>query len=315
MKARWRDEHFEPPHAHAEAADAAIAALRERGSPSHDGVAARLVDYSDGAEGIALELQPLRWALRLVAGDASRSVAALCVTRAADGRWLAGRRAPWLSSWAGRWALGAGGAVDLGENPADTLVRELRRGVVGVARARARRGARAVAPPARDVRRAGVAGRRAREGDPRPRARRVRVVAERDRRVAGGGRGEPAADGALAFGVSRAHELPPIAGGGSEPRASASWAFTPLKWTSFFHSCVYTRCCLRVRAGKPQPATLVWVDARDPLDRDVACVHRRGAARIVSLRLAVAVAVLGGIGPFFGSYEFVREQRRRAALE
>jgi hypothetical protein len=31
----------------------------------------------------------------------------------------------------------------------------------------------------------------------------------------------------------------------------------------------------------------------------------------VSLRLAVAVAVLGGIGPFFGSYEFVREQHRR----
>jgi 8-oxo-dGTP diphosphatase len=30
-----------------------------------------------------------------------------------------------VSSWAGRWALGAGGAVDLGENPADTLVREL----------------------------------------------------------------------------------------------------------------------------------------------------------------------------------------------
>jgi ADP-ribose pyrophosphatase YjhB (NUDIX family) len=30
-----------------------------------------------------------------------------------------------VSSWAGRWALGAGGAVDLGESPADTLVREL----------------------------------------------------------------------------------------------------------------------------------------------------------------------------------------------
>ncbi len=52
-------------------------------------------------------------------------MAALCVTRSADGRWLAGRRAPWVSSWAGRWALGAGGAVDLGESPADTLVREL----------------------------------------------------------------------------------------------------------------------------------------------------------------------------------------------
>jgi ADP-ribose pyrophosphatase YjhB (NUDIX family) len=68
----------------------------------------------------------LRWALRLVAGDASSSLAALCITRSAEGRWLAGRRAPWVSTWAGRWALGAGGAVDLGENPADTLVRELR---------------------------------------------------------------------------------------------------------------------------------------------------------------------------------------------
>ena len=52
-------------------------------------------------------------------------MSALCVTRDADGRWLAGRRAAWLSSWAGRWALGAGGAVDLGENPVDTLTREL----------------------------------------------------------------------------------------------------------------------------------------------------------------------------------------------
>ena len=33
--------------------------------------------------------------------------------------------------------------------------------------------------------------------------------------------------------------------------------------------------------------------------------------RIVSLRLAVAVAVLGGIGPFFGSCEFVRESSAR----
>jgi 8-oxo-dGTP pyrophosphatase MutT (NUDIX family) len=67
----------------------------------------------------------VRWALRLVPEDASGSLAALCVTRSADGRWLAGRRASWLASWAGRWALGAGGAVDLGENPAHTLVREL----------------------------------------------------------------------------------------------------------------------------------------------------------------------------------------------
>ena len=125
VKARWREEEYEPPAAHSEAADAAIEGLRERGSPSHDGVAARLVDYKTDDHGIAIELQPLRWALRLVAGDASRSMAALCVTRSADGRWLAGRRAPWVASWAGRWALGAGGAVDLGESPTDTLVREL----------------------------------------------------------------------------------------------------------------------------------------------------------------------------------------------
>jgi 8-oxo-dGTP diphosphatase len=125
VKASWREEPFDPPIAYAEEADAAIAALRERGSPSHDGVSARMIGYRNGEHGIEIELQPLRWALRLVGGDASQSVAALCVTRSADGRWLAGRRAQWLSSWAGRWALGAGGAVDLGENPADTLVREL----------------------------------------------------------------------------------------------------------------------------------------------------------------------------------------------
>jgi len=34
--------------------------------------------------------------------------------------------------------------------------------------------------------------------------------------------------------------------------------------------------------------------------------------RVVSLKLAVAVAVLGGIGPFFGSFQFIREQRERA---
>lgn len=121
----WHHEHYDPPSEYAAAADAAITALRERGSPSHDGLAARLVDHVEDNGRLRIELQPSRWALRLVDGDASLSVAALCVTRSADGRWLAGRRAPWLASWPGRWALGAGGAVDLGESPAETLVREL----------------------------------------------------------------------------------------------------------------------------------------------------------------------------------------------
>jgi 8-oxo-dGTP diphosphatase len=125
ITAHWLPQPFEPSPEQSEAADTAIRQLQERGSPSHDGVAARLVDFHQDEQGIAIELQPLRWALRLVEGDASQSMAALCVTRSADGRWLAGRRAPWVATWAGRWALGAGGAVDLGESPADTLVREL----------------------------------------------------------------------------------------------------------------------------------------------------------------------------------------------
>jgi ADP-ribose pyrophosphatase YjhB (NUDIX family) len=47
------------------------------------------------------------------------------VVRSEDGRWLAGRRAGWLASWPNRWALGAGGAVEVGEDPALTLSREL----------------------------------------------------------------------------------------------------------------------------------------------------------------------------------------------
>lgn len=126
VQAVWREEHYEPSGGHVTAADDAISALRDRGSPSHDGLAARLVSHRSGDDGgLHLELQPIRWALRLVEGDACDSMAGLCVIRDADGRWLAGRRAAWLSSWAGRWALGAGGAVDPFENPVDTLTREL----------------------------------------------------------------------------------------------------------------------------------------------------------------------------------------------
>jgi 8-oxo-dGTP pyrophosphatase MutT (NUDIX family) len=50
---------------------------------------------------------------------------ASCVVRDEAGRWLAGRRAAWVASWAGRWALGAAGSVEVGENPAETLTREL----------------------------------------------------------------------------------------------------------------------------------------------------------------------------------------------
>jgi hypothetical protein len=91
-------------------------------------------------------------------------------------------------------------------------------------------------------------------------------------------------------------------------------SFTRLKWTSFTHSCVYLALLVSAfAAGKPEPLTfvlglshgLLWIFM------SLACITA-ARLRVVSLRLAVAVAVLGGIGPFFGSYEFIREQRRRA---
>ena len=124
--AHWREDRYEAGAEKLAAADRAITELRERGSPAHDGVAARLEGFSVDDGALQLELQPMRWALRLVQGAGSGALSVLCVVRDAEGRWLAGRRAEWVATWRGVWALGAGGAVDVGENPALTLARELK---------------------------------------------------------------------------------------------------------------------------------------------------------------------------------------------
>jgi hypothetical protein len=95
--------------------------------------------------------------------------------------------------------------------------------------------------------------------------------------------------------------------------AAGPLTFARLKWTSFAHSCIYSALLVAAfAAGKPEPLTfalglahgLLWIFM------SLACIIA-ARLRIVPLRLAVAVAVLGGIGPFFGSIEFVREHRRR----
>jgi 8-oxo-dGTP pyrophosphatase MutT (NUDIX family) len=121
---QWREDSFEPHPDQSAAADRAIAALEDRGSPAHDGLAARLCAFEADEHGLRLTLQPMRWSLRL-SDDAAASLSVLCVARDAAGRWLAGRRAPWVATWAGRWALGAGGAVEVGEDPVEALTREL----------------------------------------------------------------------------------------------------------------------------------------------------------------------------------------------
>lgn len=113
---------------------------------------------------------------------------------------------------------------------------------------------------------------------------------------------------------------PPPRKGASRPTAQQPTRLGPitlgrLKWVSFTHSCIYAALLVcAFAASKPEPLTfalglshgLLWIGMSLTC---IVCVRWR----IVSLKLAVAVAVLGGIGPFFGSYEFVREQRRRAA--
>jgi 8-oxo-dGTP diphosphatase len=126
VDATWNDEEWRPPPELERGADEAVAALRDRGSPAHDGLAARMEAFESSPERLAIRMQPARWALRLVDEQGeSQSLTAWCVVRDEEGRWLAGRRAAWLATWANKWALGAGGGVEVGESPADTLTREL----------------------------------------------------------------------------------------------------------------------------------------------------------------------------------------------
>jgi ADP-ribose pyrophosphatase YjhB (NUDIX family) len=120
----WHERSYEPAPHLAQLADAAVARLVTRGSPSHDGLAARLDSYEARADSLHLRLQPARWSLRLL-DESCDSLVALCLVRSGDGRWLAGRRAAWVSTWAERWSLGAAGAVEVGEDPVGALTREL----------------------------------------------------------------------------------------------------------------------------------------------------------------------------------------------
>jgi len=125
VAADWLEDHYVPAPGISADADAEIERLRERGSPSHDGLAARLVDWTAADGTLSMNLQPSRWALRLLSGPEHGSISVLCTVRSAEGLWLAGKRAEWLASWPGRWALGAGGAVEVGEHPVVAMTREL----------------------------------------------------------------------------------------------------------------------------------------------------------------------------------------------
>ncbi|MGA2469180.1 MAG: hypothetical protein ABSG64_00640 [Solirubrobacteraceae bacterium] len=90
--------------------------------------------------------------------------------------------------------------------------------------------------------------------------------------------------------------------------------FGRLERISFTHSVIYLAlltCWLGFH--NPQPETfivglthgLLWIG------NSMLCLTAV-RLRIIPLRVAVAVAVLGGIAPFFGSAEYIREGRRRS---
>jgi hypothetical protein len=90
--------------------------------------------------------------------------------------------------------------------------------------------------------------------------------------------------------------------------------FERLKIASFTHSAVYAVLLVVWLVPGLHQAEFVFGLAHG-LGWIAMCLLMLEALRrgIVTLRLAVAVAIIGAIGPFVGSYEFVRADRRRSA--
>jgi hypothetical protein len=87
--------------------------------------------------------------------------------------------------------------------------------------------------------------------------------------------------------------------------------FSTLKHLSFAHSTVYAILLTVWLIPGLHPLEFVFGLAHG-LGWILMCVLCLEAlrSRVISLRLAVAVAIIGAVGPFVGSYEFVREERR-----
>ncbi|MEA2297997.1 MAG: hypothetical protein QOF77_933 [Solirubrobacteraceae bacterium] len=89
--------------------------------------------------------------------------------------------------------------------------------------------------------------------------------------------------------------------------------FTRLERTSFLHSAIYLGLLYAAfLGGKPEPATFILGLAHGLLwiGMSLACIAAV-RQRVIPLHVAVAVAVVGGVGPFVGSAAFAVEDRRR----
>jgi hypothetical protein len=102
----------------------------------------------------------------------------------------------------------------------------------------------------------------------------------------------------------------------SKPLFTRVVTFGRLEAVSCVHSCIYTALLVCAFAlNKPEPATfvlglshgLLWIGM------SLTCIAAT-RWRVIPFWLAVCVAVLGGLGPFFGSLGFLYEFRRRRQL-
>jgi hypothetical protein len=88
--------------------------------------------------------------------------------------------------------------------------------------------------------------------------------------------------------------------------------FRALKYASFTHSAIYTALLVASITGG-ETLFLGWAHGIGWILMSIAClvaVQRR----VLPLKIAVAVVVIGGVGPFVGSAAFVLEERRRARV-
>jgi hypothetical protein len=111
----------------------------------------------------------------------------------------------------------------------------------------------------------------------------------------------------------------PLDGAGTAPSASPSppafvraVTFGRLEAVSLFHSCVYAALLICAFVlGNPQPATFILGMSHGCIWIAMSLICIAAARyRVIPFWLAVTVAVLGGLGPFFGSIGFIRESRR-----
>ena len=101
---------------------------------------------------------------------------------------------------------------------------------------------------------------------------------------------------------------------GAEPGPIPVLTFDRLKKASFAHSTIYLTLLVVWIVPGLHPLEFVFGLAHGVgwIAMSIACLYA-SRRRIISLRIAVAVVVIGGIGPFVGSYEFARARRPMAA--